>query len=166
MPQILSFKTEVPANFLKAPLKTHIIQYFLMFEYLKHPQAFAKWQNHRPTNNLIGFVFPRTTLLRASGRSCSSDGECCHNKNELSLITIQNGNKKAPLAGTTRMSTCSLSMFAKTSLHVLVREISVSIYLLSLFHFLYLRLILALGEGKVIGVILVFAFDISFYLFI
>ena len=91
-----------------------------------------------------------TTWLRpckASGRICSSGGERCQNKNELSCITIVNGNKKALLVETTCLSTCSPSMFTRSHAHV--NEISVSLTflsLLSLFYFLYLRLILALGR--------------------
>ena len=64
---------------------------------------------------------------KASGRICSSGGERCQNKNELSCITIVNGNKKALLVETTCMSTCSLSMFTRSHAHV--NEISISLSL-------------------------------------
>ena len=106
------------------------------------------------------------TVPKVSGGCWNDSGECWHNKKELNRCSIENGNKKAPLAGTP----CSLapfSMFAiKSCPCELWRKYLVSLFAisfsLSLFvvDFIYLFwiglwLILALGKEKAIEIILI-----------
>ena len=92
------------------------------------------------------------TVLKVSGGCWNGSGECWFNKKELNLCSNENGNKRAPLAGTT----CPLapfSMFAITSCPCEGNLCLLS--LLSLFQFHYLWLILALGKDEATGVILI-----------
>ena len=106
------------------------------------------------------------TVLKVSGGSWNSSGECWHNKKELNRCSIKNENKKAPLTGTTcPLALFSFFFFLVTWELALFSMFAITSYpcegnlwflsLCYLFHFHYLWLILALGKEKVIGVILI-----------